>query len=404
MKFMNMKNIKISKNIKNICASKNLLLIILILFATGFIINIIYNDNYNDKFNDKYNKIIEPYLDSKCLINKDIPKINDKMFELNPNNSVKNSYQCNADTYGSSQLAFYIYNGKHTQYVNQKAGDLFDIIDTPTTTDVSCIINSEGSDFFTNTDGECKYYSFKKSPDFYNSISGSLYVSCPSNNSYNIDNLMFLGVGEFTGSGYDLIKTNFNKYITYANPYCLTDETCKLLLDKYKQSSNSINSETVLNDKLKAMKSNESLLTDYTNCINDGNTNLWSNLGNYITGDNLTGKDYGDSQYITDFITNVNPPLHSEISANVFKNYELIMADYEDKKLDYTSNYLVYIFLTLVTLIAVILLVLSITNPDIVSVELVIGYVILIVAIVFFGTKYFNFFKEDVHEFSHINY
>lgn len=42
MKFMNMKNIKISKNIKNICASKNLLLIILILFATGFIINIIY--------------------------------------------------------------------------------------------------------------------------------------------------------------------------------------------------------------------------------------------------------------------------------------------------------------------------------------------------------------------------
>ena len=104
------------------------------------------------------------------------------------------------------------------------------------------------------------------------------------------------------------------------------------------------------------------------------------------------------------FITNVNPPLHSEISANVFKNYELTMAEYEDKKLDYTSNYLVYIFLTLVTLIAVILLVLSITNPDIVSVELVIGYVILITAIVFFGTKYFNFFKEDVHEFSHINY
>ena len=380
MKFMNMKNM----NMKNICSSKNIFLIILIVGVIGYIINNIYNQ--------KYYKYTESYLDSKCLINKDIPRVNEKVFQSNAAKGGINSYKCNSETYGSSQLAFYIYDGQDGQAVSS-VEDLFDI--STSSYDTSCISHSTGWDFYTkNPDSNCKYFSFNQSPNTYNSISGSLYISCDSNNSPDISNLKFLGTGEFTQTGYNKINSNFNNYITYANPYCINDETSKLLLDKTKQSVGDIESETKLKDKLQTMKNVGQDMGNYITSIKDNNTQLWKNFDNpltdYLIGDNLTGEDYSDSAYIRNFINHINPPLTAEISSNVFNDYELTLAEYENTKLDYTSNYLAYIFISLVALIAVILVVLSITNPDIVSVELVIGYVILIVGIVFFGTKYFK--------------
>jgi len=368
-------------NMKYICSSKNIFLIILIVGVIGYIINNIYNE--------KYYKNTESYLDSNCLINKDIPRINEKVLQSNAAKGGINSYKCNSETYGSSQLAFYIYDGQNGQAVSS-VGDLFDI--STSSYDTSCISHSAGWDFYTkNPDSHhCQYFSFNQSPDIYNSISGSLYISCDSNNSPDISNLKFLGTGEFTQTGYNKINSNFNNYITYANPYCINDETSKLLLDKTKQSVGDIESETTLQDKLQTMKNVGQDMGNYITSIKDNNTQLWSNTGNYFIGDNLTGEDYSDSPYITKFIDHVNAPSHADISSTILDNYELTLAEYENTKLDYTSNYLAYIFISLVALIAVILVVLSITNPDIVSVELVIGYVILIVGIVFFGTKYFK--------------
>ena len=127
----------------------------------------------------------------------------------------------------------------------------------------------------------------------------------------------------------------------------------------------------------------------------------------YITGDKPDDQTYqqfyDDSQYINDFIKFIDAPEYPQKIIGE-ASYNTTLAEFEDTKLDYKSNYLISIFLTLVVVIAIILIILSVTNPDIISAELIIGFVILIAAIVFFGTKYFNFFKQDFDRYSHVNY
>ena len=189
-----------------------------------------------------------------------------------------------------------------------------------------------------------------------------------------------------------MIDSNFRK-IAEVNKYCLDD--------------NRITQDfTELQQCLRDAKSGESNISAVGDCFNTHGSSIiqeisgnyqdtWSNFKPFKINTNtnanantngLNLKYDSDNVYINDFFN--DDWTVTDSSANAFNkqlaNYETTSAELDETKLDYTSTFMLYIFLTIVLVIAVILAILTMTNPDIVSAEIVIGYVIFISLITYF--------------------
>lgn len=391
MKLNILKN-TIKNTIKNTQLHKNLFLIILII---GIIGTLYYQST---------NTITEPWLNPTSQLNLSMTAfpITKATFESKSISTGINKYTC------PSNNNLYFYTRQTSPF------SIYDPSTITANTSVECDLSAHSLnyDFYTfNNNNTCSLYKFTDTN--YNDASNTLYFQCvsgsrPDYTDYSLNKLT--GKGYFTAAGYDkLFDSNIDagKYITSINTYSLKNESIQNILHDIKSNINNISSESNIDRKFGLMNTLSGEISSYLHSLENDFSNLWIHMPQYITGDKPEHQKYqqfyGDSSYIMQFIDKIGA---SEIATKIIGDlsYNTTLGEFEDTKLDYKSNFLISIFLTLVVVIAIILVILSVTNPDIISAELIIGFVILIAAIVFFGTKYFNFFKQDVDRYSHINY
>ena len=210
-----------------------------------------------------------------------------------------------------------------------------------------------------------------------------------------------IGFGAFTLHGYNEIKQSLyrdsvsnNNFLRYYDPLCdsqtafnkYTEEIkacntgvingsktlsdCTLLLNKYKQISNDMN--TILGN-INFVQDSQDLMCNSGNCIassfSEGNY-----LGNVFS--ELSANTITESSY-------------NQYTKNVL-NYNESLAKVEESKLETISTSMIYLLLVVVLIITLVMFFLNITNPDIITAEILIGYIIFIVIIVFFTSKFFN--------------
>ena len=214
-------------------------------------------------------------------------------------------------------------------------------------------------------------------------------------------NYVGIGFGAFTLHGYNEIKhssyrdsVSNNNFLRYYDPLCdsqtafnkyteeikvcntgvingsKTPNDCQPLLNKYTQISNDMN--TILGN-IKFEQDPQDLMCNSGNCISgsflDGNY-----LGNVFSG--LSANTITESSY-------------NQYTKNVL-NYNESLAKVEESKLETISTSMIYLLLVVVLIITLVMFFLNITNPDIITAEILIGYIIFIVIIVFFTSKFFN--------------
>ena len=356
---------------------KNPLVIILIIVILSIILYKLLNKS---SFNTK-----EQYINKDCRTNTNFSNINSTRFS-----------EKRDGLYGCS-------NGDYLYfYINSESGGvsnvLQDISYSSAEDDINVCgvkVNTDNKDLFIYNPDKSKTeqclvanIDYQKSPTE-NSV---LYIDCSSGNS-NISGYEYLGKGLITEMGFQkMIDSNFRK-IAEVNKYCLDD--------------NRITQDfTELQQCLRDAKSGESNISAVGDCFNTHGSSIiqeisgnyqdtWSNFKPFKINTNtnanantngLNLKYDSDNVYINDFFN--DDWTVTDSSANAFNkqlaNYETTSAELDETKLDYTSTFMLYIFLTIVLVIALILAILTMTNPDIVSAEIVIGYVIFISLITYF--------------------
>lgn len=367
-----LKSLKSLKSLK----TENIIVICVIIISIVIILNTFYNSY---KLPNDPN--IESYINKNCKLNANFSNINASYFSQ----KTDGLYGCNNDITANidGELHFYINSTVDVSHV------LTDIsINNNISTESLCgtIAKQYGSDLFyyNSTSNQCTLGNINYTTPA--SDTSVLYVICLTPTATTaISGYTHLGKGLFTKSGYDtMLANNFSK-ITEVNKYCLGN--------------------SIITDNL----------TDISSCINDASNNIEaigiciSTYGNNIIGeisgnyqstwdefkpfkvssgtDNLQ-LDYNQdtSDYINDF-SGANWTITEETKLkydNDIASYETTKGEFENTQLAYTSSFFLYMFLTIVLIIAVILAILSMTNPDIVSIEIIIGYVLFISLITYF--------------------
>jgi len=362
-----MKNLLKSLNMKN-----PLVIILFIVILSIILYKLLNKSSFNTK---------EQYINKDCRTNTNFSNINSTRFSLKSDG-----------LYGCS-------NGNYLHfYINSESGGVSNVLQDISYSSAEDDINvcgvkviTDNKDLFIynpdkSTTEQCLVANidYQKSPTE-NSV---LYIDCSSGNS-NISGYEYLGKGLITEMGFQrMIDSNFRK-IAEVNKYCLDDN---LITQDF----------TELQKCLSDAKSGESNISVVGDCfrthgssiiqeISGNYADTWTNFKPFKINDHANGLNLADgelrtSEYINDFFN--DDWTVTDSSANAFNkqitDYETTSAELDETKLDYTSTFMLYIFLTIVLVIAVILAILTMTNPDIVSAEMVIGYVIFISLITYF--------------------
>ena len=273
--------------------------------------------------------------------------------------------------------------------------------------------NENIDDFFTvDSNGTCYSYKFNNgtlnnSDKNYNNF---IYVNTPTNisqlsdlaniNNCNINqqvdssNITALGYGGFTNNGkYNLTNNNISESITYYNPICVDEYNINNIFTEISNNTcTTVNCSGEITDIKELQK-------DIINRIN---------VGDFIGQMNGHDGSYVDLSYVFNtpgtILYNTYNSLDSSLSTylgidtsdidmsyNIYnKEVDKERAIEKESNLNNISTYTQYILLIIVVIISIIMFILNITSPNIITPEILTGYLIFIVLVLFFTSKYFN--------------
>lgn len=332
----------------------------------------------------------EPYISSRCKVNSTLPNIDGNLFTQKYYGS-ETLYGCNNsldESLTDANMHFYIYNSgsSSSSSANLDVSGIFtDVSQISGITDISTCVEKTiagNRDFFAFDSVNSKCFMANIDYTVTSTDENVLYISCVGDSDLrtNIKGLHYLGQGFITEKGYGKIENHNFSRIAQLNKYCIDD----IRID-----TNFSNLQTCLqqadssDNKLAAVGDCFSIHGD--SIIGEISANYADTWGNFKSFQ-IKGTIDGSSNYNKDFIDDEWIVQHSsmtDINDLVAKN-QTLTADLDETGLDYTSNYMLYIFLTIVLVIAFVLAILSMTNPDIVSAEIIIAYVIFIMLITYF--------------------
>ena len=318
----------------------------------------------------------EPYISSACKVNATLPNIDGNLFTQKYYGS-ETLYGCNNsldESLADAKMNFYIYNS-----------DIFtDVSQISRITDISTCVEKTiagNRDFFAFDSANRKCFMANIDYSVASTDENVLYISCVGDSDLNKDitGLHYLGQGLITEKGYGKIENHNFSRIAQLNKYCIDD----IRID-----TNFSNLQTCLQEA----DSSDNKLAAAGDCfrihgssiigeISANYADTWSNFKSF-----QIGTIDGSSNYNRDFIDDDWIVPHSSMTdtQDLVARNQTLTADLDETGLDYTSNFMLYIFLTVVLVIAFVLAILSMTNPDIVSAEIIIAYVIFIMLITYF--------------------
>ena len=374
-----MKNMKNMKNIEKFF-KRTYMLPIIAVFIIGYMVLSRY-------FMGSSSHKTEPYISSACKVNSTLPNIDGNLFTQKYYGS-KRLYGCNNsldESLADANMNFYIYNnGSSSSSATLDVSGIFtDVSQISEITDISTCVEKTiagNKDFFAFDNSKCYMANIDYSVT--STDANVLYISCvgDSNLITNISGLHYLGQGLITEKGYGLIKNHNFSRIAQLNKYCIDD----IRIDSEFSKLQTCLQEADSNDN-KLAAAGDCFRTHGGSIIGEISANYgdtWSNFKSFQTHGTIDGS----SNYNMDFIDDewiVPDSRMTDTQDSVAKN-QTLTADLDETNLDYTSNFMLYIFLTIVLVIAFVLAILSMTNPDIVSAEIIIVYVIFIMLITYF--------------------
>ena len=332
----------------------------------------------------------EPYISSACKVNSTLPNIDGNLFTQKYYGSER-LYGCNNsldESLADANMNFYIYNNSSSSSSSSAtldvSGIFTDVSQISVITDISTCVEKTiagNKDFFAFDSANSKCYMANIDYSVTSTDANVLYISCvgDSNLITNISGLHYLGQGLITEKGYGLIKNHNYSRIAQLNKYCIDDIRIDSEFSKLQtclqEADSSDNKLAAAGDCFRIHGS--SIIGDISS--NYGDT--WSNFKSFQI-DTIDGS----SNYNRDFINDdwIVPDSSMADTQDLVARNQTLTADLDETGLDYTSNYMLYIFLTIVLVIAFVLAILSMTNPDIVSAEIIIAYVIFIMLITYF--------------------
>lgn len=226
----------------------------------------------------------------------------------------------------------------------------------------------------------------------------NLNIPLPPNN--NDISYVGIGFGAFTSRGYDEIRKssyldNDDNFLRYYDPLCDSQTAFRKYTDAIKSCNTGIIDGSKTPSECEPLLNNYNLITrnmnttlggiNFTGSLDD---NTYCNSGNCIT------QSFNDGNYLGNVFSELSANTITEISYNQYttnvSNYNESLAKVEESKLKTISTSMIYLLLVVVLIITLIMFFLNVTNSDIITAEILIGYIIFIVIIVFFTSKFFN--------------
>ena len=373
-----LKTLKDLKNIEKFFKSSYMLSIIAVLIIGYMVLSRYFMDSSSHK--------TEPYISSACKVNATLPNIDGNIFSKKHYGS-ETLYGCNNsldESLADAKMNFYIYNSGSSSATLDFSSIFTDVSQISGITDISTCVEKTiagNRDFFAFDSANSKCFMANIDYSVASTDENVLYISCVGDSDLNkdISGLHYLGQGLITEKGYGKIENHNFSRIAQLNKYCIDDKHI---------DTNFSNLQTCLQEA----DSSDNKLAAAGDCfrihgssiigeISANYADTWSNFKSF-----QIGTIDGSSNYNRDFIYDDWIVPHSSMTdtQDLVARNQTLTADLDETGLDYTSNFMLYIFLTVVLVIAFVLAILSMTNPDIVSAEIIIAYVIFIMLITYF--------------------
>ncbi len=282
-----------------------------------------------------------------------------------------------------------------------------------------CINQTENfaGDFFTiNDNGLCNSYSFnelaKIGISYENNIDYSLFINTPINitntselnniclineniydSSGNKKNINSLGYGGLSLNGINKIQNQgLSKMIKYYNPLCIVENN----INNLSISISNCDNDTSFNIYMDELSEQTLLFNSKLDSINPGNFysidstyECKNNEEHCISSafnlpDTLLNNTYNKIETVS--ISDISKNLNTEL----IKDYKNELAIENESSLNTKSITMQYLILIVIFIISVIMIILNITNPDIITAEILTGYILLIILIIFITSRFFN--------------
>lgn len=206
-----------------------------------------------------------------------------------------------------------------------------------------------------------------------------------------------LGVGGFTSKGYSYLQslTGDNKdVLRYYDPLCDAESQQNNLVSEINNCIRDISNGTRVSADC------ESYIERYTenaakvNNILGGAIFHTTGLNYECSGGLCISGAFQPGNYLgnmyTEFSNNTLDGLTYLTYTQSLDDYKQSLAQQEESSMETISTYMKYFMLIIVIVITLIMFFLNMTNPDIVSAEMMIGYIVFLIVIIFITSKYFN--------------
>lgn len=267
-------------------------------------------------------------------------------------------------------------------------------------------------DFFTlDSNGNCNSYKFKNNPS--NSeinYKNFIYLNTPSNiselselaniNNCNINqsvtnsNITALGYGGFTDNGkYNVINNNVSESIRYYNPICIDEYNINNLYTEI--CNNTCSTINCSGEITKIINFQE----DIINRMNAGNFagKTTGKDGKYVNIEEVFETSgtllYNTYNSLNDSISNYlgTDTKDIDLSYTIYnKELQQETAIENESSLNNKSTYTQYMLLIVIVIISIVMFVLNISQPSIITAEILTGYLIFLVLVLFITSKFFN--------------
>ena len=336
---------------------------ILFLITVIIISSIIFSYNYN---------IIEKFTGQKFT------GCNDQIL----NNPEKSFYE-NRDV-GDPPKNFYTCGeGKNINFFTDNKSVLEQPITLPATShtlnnDNSCIntgIDNQDDIFIlkdANTTSTCKSTTISVDKI---GVENPIIYTC-SDNPKSLDNYTFIGSGGFTSMGRSKLGIGYIRYL---------DKRC----DDLNSKSVAINN---FNDCLMSDGSNCQQYIDDLSIIED-EIQKGIDVGDFDT-DTDGNLQFDDSGYLGGYAQDASQFALPDASLNEvndnLRELKNVLAQENETSLETKSTFITYLFFIIILIITSIMIILNFIKPDIVTAEILIGYLIFLVLIIFITSNYFN--------------
>ena len=272
--------------------------------------------------------------------------------------------------------------------------------------------DQNNADFFAiDSDSNCKTYNLTTNTQNISSDNALIIknFNIPEN-SDNIEDLINfntgsnynnIGYGGFTTKAYNYIKNNgFGDFIRVYNPSCDIQNRENNLVDKIIECTNNLRDGG--GGQVNGV-SCETLLSEYDTLAENLDTLLGGTKGinfyqtdNYYScsGEQCISGSFQDGNYLAEVYNHIlqntiSDSSYADFSANLY-NFKLSSAQQNESGLATISTYIKYLFLIVIIIVTVIMIFMNITNPDVVTAEILISYIIFLVLLIFVTSNYFN--------------